>query len=80
MTDMLLPNDKQSECSLYRQELSYRRQKASGRCKIIHYMQHCYGILQFIICNTDVNKRKCGEKKFLKIWHQQNLNSALYLL
>jgi len=35
------------------QELSCRRLKASQRCKIIRYMQHCYDTVRFIIYNTD---------------------------
>jgi len=40
-------------------------------------MQHCYGTVRLIIYNTVVSGRKCGGKKFLKIWHQQNFNPAL---
>ena len=46
------------------QELSCRREKALCLCMIIDYMQHCYGTIRFVIYNTDVSKRKCGEKKF----------------
>jgi len=44
------------------QELSCRRQMALYLCNIMQ--EDCYGTVWFIIYNTDLRGRKCGEKKF----------------
>ena len=72
--------DPSTQCRMrgatFKQELSCRREKALCLCSIIHYVQHCYGTVRFIIYNTNVSERKSGERVFL-IWHRQDFNSAL---
>jgi len=51
--------NRKKNVQIIKQELSYRRQKESCFCKIIHDMQRCYGTVRFIIYNTDSKSSGC---------------------
>jgi len=63
--------DPSTQCRMrgatFKQELSCRREKALCLCSIIHYVQHCYGTVRFIIYNTNVSERKSGERVFFNL-------------